>query len=201
MTARRASWLAGALLHQLLGDNEPLVGDLVEEYPHRSRSWFWRQVMFAVLARAIAGASATLREPQQLGGVLTSLAVFIVLSFQVAVAGSLLDDLIQRLDRTEVTRINHPEWLMFVVLLSLPAAWVIGRAMSQLQRRSRVATVLVCGASAAIVASVIVSVLSSESSRLFFPSVALQTATAMVFVLGLLAGGWSSSLHDRQASS
>ena len=101
MTARRAHWLAVALLHQLLGDNESLVGDLLEECPHRSRSWFWRQVMFAVRARAIAGASATFREPQRLGGVLTSLAMFTVLSFQVAVAGSLLHDLLKQLDRAQ----------------------------------------------------------------------------------------------------
>jgi hypothetical protein len=199
MTARRTP-LRVAILPYLLGDDEPLVGDLVEEWPHRSRSWFWRQVMFAVLARAITGASATLREPQRLGRGLTSLAVFVVLSFQVVVAGSLLDDLIQRLDRAQVTRINHPEWLMFVVLLSLPAAWVIGRTMSRLHGHSRVATVLVCGASAAVVALVTLSVLSSESSGFFFPSAALQTAAAMVFVLGLLVGGCGGAPSARGAT-
>ena len=199
MTARRASWLAVAVLHQLLGDNEPLLGDLLEDCPHRSRSWFWRQVAFAVLARTITSVSATVREPQRLGGALTSVAIFIVLSFQVAVAGSLLDDLIQRLDRAQVTRIHHPEWLMFVVLSSLPAGWIIGRAMSRLHRRSRVATVLVCGASAAVVASVTLSVSSSPSTGLVFPSAALQTAAAMVFLLALLVGGSRSSPRDRQA--
>ena len=199
MTARRTP-LRVAILPYLLGDDDPLVGDLVEECSYRSRSWFWHQVMFAVLARAITGASATLREPQRLGGVLTFLAVFIVLSFQVAVAGSLLDELIQRLDLAQVTRINHPEWLTCVVLLSLPGAWVIGSAMSRLHRRSRIATVLVSGASAAVVSSVTLSVSSSESSGFFFPSTALQTAAAMVFVLGLLVRGLCSSLHARRTS-
>jgi hypothetical protein len=199
MRARRAP-LRVAILPYLLGQDEPIVGDLVEECRLRSRSWFWRQVMFAVLARAITGASATVREPQRLGGVLTSFAVFIVLSFQVVVAGSLLDDLIQRLSLAQVTRINHPEWLTFVVLLSLPAGWVIGRAMSRLHRRSRLAAVLMGGASAAIVASLTLSVLRSESSGFMFPSVALQTAAAMVFVFSLLIG-LSPSLHARQASS
>jgi hypothetical protein len=189
MTARHPPWLAVALLRQLLGNNEPLLGDLVEECPHRSRSWFWHQVMFAVLARASTGAWATVREPQRLGGVLTSLAMFVVLSFQVAVAGSLLDDLIHRLDPAQATRINHPEWLIFAVLMSLPAGWVTGRAMSRLHRHSRVATILVCGASAAAVASVTLSLLSSESSGFVFPSAGLRTAAAMAFVLALLAGG------------
>ena len=56
MTASRQPWLAGRLLHRLFGNNEPLLGDLVEECPHRSRSWFWRQVLFVVLTRAITGA-------------------------------------------------------------------------------------------------------------------------------------------------
>jgi hypothetical protein len=42
MTPTRASWLGIALLHQLLGDNEPLVGDLIEERANRSTAWFWR---------------------------------------------------------------------------------------------------------------------------------------------------------------
>lgn len=201
MTASRPTWLEVSLLHQLLGNNEPLVGDLVEECPHRSRSWFWRQILFAVLARAITSALATLREPRRLAAGLTSLGMFIVLGFQVVVAGSLLDDLIPRLDRGQMTRSNHAESLVFLVMLSVPVAWFIGKVMSRLHRRLRVASVVVCGASAAAVASMIVSVLSSEGSGVFFPSLPLQTASALVFVLALLVGGLSSSLHDRQPAS
>jgi hypothetical protein len=114
----------------------------------------------------------------------------------VGIGTEAIDDLIRRVDRAQVTRLNHPEWLIFVVLLSLPAAWTFGRAMSRLHRRSRVATVLACGAIAAIVGSVTVSVLSSEPTGFFFPSAAYQTAAAMVFVLGLLIGSSSPSVHD-----
>jgi hypothetical protein len=197
MSARRTGWRV-ALLDHLLGDNEPLAGDLVEECPRRSRAWFWRQVMFAALARAMMGTRATLREPQRLEGRLASIAVFIILSFQVVVAGSLLDVLIQRVDRAQVPRLDHPDWLVFVVLFSLPGAWVLGGAMSRLHRRSRVATVLGYGAGAAIVASVILFMLSPEATGFFFPSIAHQIAAAMVFVLGLLIASSRSSLHDRQ---
>jgi hypothetical protein len=187
MTASPAPWIGVALLHRLIGDNEPLVGDLVEECAYRSRTWFWRQVIFVVLLRATTGALTTLREPQRLASALTSLAVFIVLAFQVVVAGSLLDDLINRLGRSPAIQIGHPEWLVFVILSSLPAAWLIGRAAISLHRRSRVATVLLCGSTAAIVAFVTLSVLSSEPIGLYFPSAARQTVAAMAFVLGLLA--------------
>ena len=169
MTPRRARWSGVALLQQLLGDNEPLVGDLVEECANRPNAWFWRQVVYAVLARAVTGASASLREPLRLEGALTSLAMFVILSFEAVVAGSLLANVIQQLGRAQLTWMNHPEWFRRGVLLSLPVAWVIGTAMTRLHWRSRIATVLVCGASAAVVASVIVSVLSSEGTGFFFP--------------------------------
>lgn len=194
MTTGRTPWRI-AFLPYLLGDDEPLVGDLVEEWPRRSNVWFWRQVMFAVFVRTMTSVSAALREPQRLTGGLAHIAIFVILSFQVVVAGSLLDDLIRRLD-PQVTQLNHPEWFIFIVLLSLPAAWTSGKAMSHLHRRSRVAAVLVCGASAAIVGSVTVSVLSSDAARLFFPSAAHQTVAAMVFMLGLLVGSSSPSRHD-----
>ena len=186
-----------ALLPHLFGDDEPLVGDLVEEWPRRSNAWFWRQVVFAMLAKARATASAALREPQRLTGALGATAIFLMLSFQVVVAGSLLDDLIRRIDRTQMTRIDHPEWLLFFVLLSLPVAWFIGRAIGRLHHRSRAATVVIAGASAAVVGAVTVSILSAADS--FFPSAAQQTAAGMVFVLGLLIGSSSRSPLDRQA--
>ena len=199
MTTSRPSRLGVALLHQLLGTNESLVGDLVEEYPRRGTSWFWRQVLFAVFAHAMTRALTTSREPQRLAAGLTSFGMFIVLSFQVVVAGSLLDDLIPRFARAQMARINHSEWLVFAVMLSLPVAWFIGKAMRRLHRRFRVTAVLVCGVGAAVAASVTLSVLSPVATGFFFPSAALQTAAAMAFVLVLLIAA-SASLHDRQPS-
>ena len=191
MTAKRAPRLGVALL-QWLGNNEPLVGDLVEDCPQRSTAWFWRQVAFAVLAGAMTGAAAVLREPQRLGGALAAVAMFLILSFQIVVSGSLLDKVIRRIDQAGVTRINHPEWMTFVVLLSLLVAWVIGWATRRLHRRSRLATVVVCGASAAIAVETALAVLSSEATG-FFPAAPHQTAAAMAFAVGLLAGGYKHS--------
>lgn len=186
-----------ALLPYFLGNDEPLVGDLVEEWPRRSSAWFWRQVVFAMLGKAGATVSVALREPQRLTGALEASAIFLILSFQVVVAGSLLDDLIRRIDRTQMTRIDHPEWLLFFVLLSLPVAWSIGWAISALHHRSRAATVAIAGASAAVVGAVTVSLLSATDS--FFPSAGQQTAVSIVFVFALLLGSSSRSFLDRKA--
>lgn len=53
MTRTDPPWLAVALLRRFVHDNEPLVGDLLEEFAvRRSRLWLWRQVLAAVAIRA-----------------------------------------------------------------------------------------------------------------------------------------------------
>ena len=191
MTTRPTSRLRIGLISWFLGDDEPLAGDLVEECPHRSRTWFWRQLIFVVLTRTATAAAASLRDPAQLVGPLASLGMFIVLCFQVVVAGSLLAGVLP------LTRIDRPEWLTSVVLLSFPVAWVIGKAVNRLRERSRLSTVLLCGASAAVAAVLTHSVMSS-TAPVFFPAIGHQAAAAIAFVVGLLVGAADSGgfRHD-----
>lgn len=50
MSTHRAPRLAVALLNWLLPEHEPLTGDLLEEFQRRrSRLWFWRQTIAAVV--------------------------------------------------------------------------------------------------------------------------------------------------------
>ena len=186
MTTRPTPRLRIGLVNWFLDDDEPLAGDLVEECSYRSRTWFWRQLMFAVLTRTAKSAAASLRDPAQLVGPLASLAMFMVLCFQVVVAGSLLASVLPR------TRVAGHEWLALVVLLSLPAGWGTGNVMTRLHARSRVATVVLCGASAAVIGLVTNSALTSTGA-VVFPALGVQAMVAMVFVAGLVGGtdsGW-----------
>ena len=46
--------LAVALLHRCVSANEPLVGDLLEEFQSgRSRVWFWKQVCLAIVTDVV----------------------------------------------------------------------------------------------------------------------------------------------------
>lgn len=55
MKASEPPRLALALLRRFAGDNEPLVGDLLETFARRpSRWWFWRQTVLAVLIRVFS---------------------------------------------------------------------------------------------------------------------------------------------------
>jgi hypothetical protein len=83
------------LLRWFLDDNQPLAGDLIEMGADRSRTWFWSQLTFAVLARTTTGARATLRDPARLAAPLASLGMMMALCFQMGVAGSLLVGLVR----------------------------------------------------------------------------------------------------------
>jgi hypothetical protein len=52
MTGSDPPPLAAALLRRFLRDNEPLAGDLLERFAvSRSRLWFWREVLAAIVIR------------------------------------------------------------------------------------------------------------------------------------------------------
>jgi len=54
MTTLEPPRLARTLLHRLALDNEPLAGDLVEEFRRRqSRLWLWRQLIVALVIQTL----------------------------------------------------------------------------------------------------------------------------------------------------
>lgn len=181
-----------ALLTWLLDGDEPLAGDLMEECVHRPRSWFWWQLIFAVVGRTATGAVAYLRQPSRLEEHLASVAVLGILCFQVVVVGSLLSVLLPEI------RIERPEWLTFGLLLSLPVAWAIGKAVSHVRSKHRIATVVLYGASAAVAALTTNAMLTS-SGAVLFRAVGVQAGAAAVFVVGLLAGAASADSSNRES--
>ena len=201
MKSRQPPRVGITLLRQLVRDNEPLIGDLIEMCSERSNAWFWRQALFTVLARTIAHASTNLRQLTSLEGALVSIAMLVVLSFQGVVAGSLLNYLLAGLDFAWVAPTAHSGWLTYPIVLSFMAAIVIGHVTGRFHHRSRVTAVVVCGASATLAALLTLSLLNPTPTRFFLPSAALQTAAAMAFVIGLLAGVCRTSLSNRRTSS
>ena len=120
--------------------------------------------------------------------------MFMVLCFQVVVAGSLLASVLPR------TRVAGHEWLAIVALLSLSVGWGTGNVTRRLHARSRVATVALCGASAAVIGLVTHSVLTSTGA-VAFPAIGVQAMAAMVFVSGLVVGADSGWFKRDRASA
>jgi hypothetical protein len=172
----------------VLGDNEPLIGDLLEESLVRPPAWLWRQVIFVVCTAVATRVCGALREPQRLAGGLAAVAIFAVLSFQVVVAGHLLQDLVRHVSQSRISRFSHSDSVGLIIALSLAAAWAFGRTMNRLHQRSRLVTVLVCGATAAITGFVLVLASRGEATAFFVPSAAHVTAGAMAAVLAWLVG-------------
>jgi hypothetical protein len=200
VTLRHPPRLAALLTRLLPHEDEPLVGDLIEGHVDRSNGWFWRQVLFAVLLRAIRRARIPLRHAT-VEMALTSMAMLAVLGFEAVVAGTLLDHLFEQLGFALVTQASlQLRWLASFTALSFVLALVVGRLAACVHRRSRLVVVLACGASATLMALLTLYLSSPGPMRLFLPSAARQVVVGMVFIIGLLAGFKSQPVRDRRLS-
>jgi len=182
------------LVARVLGDNEPLVGDLIEECERRSPAWLWRQLAFAAAVRLITGVARSLREPGRLEKSLTSLAVFGILCFQVSVAGSLLDVLLRLREHERLA------WLIPVALMAFPEGCAIGKLAGRVRPAHRMMTIVLCGGSAAVAAALVSSMLRSTGA-VFFPSIGFQVGIAAVFLLGMRIGAIGGTATKDEAFS
>jgi hypothetical protein len=142
MTARAPSRLALAILDRLIRD-EPLKGDLIEEFERRqSQWWLWRQVLGAL----VCGNGHYIRRPQSAEMCVLGIAVIILVSFEAVfvvnviywlafgppvpnIAGwaYLLPGLPEG---TGATVTPTPAWVyapLLAVAASLPVAWLVAR--------------------------------------------------------------------------
>jgi hypothetical protein len=183
MTPRNPPRLATALLNAFAG-NEPLAGDLEEEFrAGRSALWYWRQVLAAVAAAqrrrtSIHDVFAPQNMPMQviMLGLISVCAVFTV---KVTVFMMIHDG---------ARIVNDPGfvWEVFRLALSFVVATGAGAAIARLHDRHRDAAVLAFAASMALWSLVNLYVLDGEGN---LDSAVTHVLALLVFVSGLLAGG------------
>lgn len=200
MTLRQPPRLAVLLAKLLPQSDEPLVGDLIEGHGDRSNTWFWRQVLFVILLRTIDRVRIPLRHAT-FEVALTSMAMLAVVGFEAVVAASLVDHLFEQLGFAWVTQSSlQTRRLASFTTLSFVLALVVGRLAAGIHRRSRLAVVLACGASATLMALLTLYLSSPGPMRPFLPSAPRQVAAAMVFIIGLLAGFKLQPVRERRLS-
>ena len=190
MTARRPSRLALALLDRFVADNEPLKGDLLEEFEaRRSHWWLWRQVIGALVC---ARTQRSLRLPQNADMAVLGMAMLLLVSFEAVFVmnvvhrlafGPPLPDItgyfhLVRLGALDSTAGVTPPPLALVpalcaVAASMPAGWLI----AQVHQQHRALSVCLFTLSLALCAGF--------NLRSPLPA---QLVTMMVFVIGLLGG-------------
>ena len=191
MKTRRPSRLALALLDCFVADDEPLKGDLLEEFEaRRSQWWLWRQVIGALVC---ARAQRPFRLPQGADMAVLGAAMVLLVSFEAVFVmnvvhrltfGPPLPDIkgyfyLVQLGALDARAGVAPPPLAVVPALcaiaaSMPAGWLIARVHQQHQSLAVCLFTLSVGLCAGF--------------NLPSPPAA-QLLTMMVFVVGLLGGG------------
>jgi hypothetical protein len=196
MKSGRPPRFAVALLARCVPDNEPLTGDLLEEWRERSDAWFWRQVLLAVLARAILSIRTNPRTTTE--AVLLAAAMLALLGFQAVVVASLMNHLLVLNGTAWIPRTGrYQEWQLYSTVPSFVVAMLTGRVIGRVHRDHRVAAALGWSASATAAAFMNLYLFVPDVLlQPFVPDVALQTAVAMVFISGLFAGIVSRSICE-----
>jgi hypothetical protein len=172
------------LLLKRFTENEHLIGDLQEEYrAGRSRAWYWRQVMAALMMRTTH--PVDLYEFVAVQGtfmqvvMLTLVSVCVVFSVKliavVVLDHTIFSMLIGRNGAQEIVRLA----LSFVVALP------IGVAIARVHAQSRKATVLALSAIVPVWAFANLYVLDGRGN---LDSALPHVASLLVFVVGLLRG-------------
>jgi hypothetical protein len=201
MNAQHPSRLALAVFDCFVADNEPLKGDLLEEFDiRRSQWWLWRQVIGAVVCqRRLRSLPRERTDMVVLGG-----AVLVLLSFEAVFITNVLHRLLfgpplpeitaylflvppQRVEPTAGELIRTALASMYAPLIamaaSMPVAWLISRFHESHYALSRGAFAF------SVMACTVLSI------QLPF---GIQFLTTLVFIIGLLMSGCLAVTIDQR---
>lgn len=183
--------LAKVLLDWLAPGNEPLRGDLDEEFAAgRGSAWYWRQVVatialegpLAIRARAVA----------RVENFVTGMITLILLGFYAVFVVNVTDWLLRFEGMHLLLQLPDAFGPLNGVapLLALALGAGTGRVISSGHRDHRVLSIVVFGGTTMLCAAAALKAASGgdASASLFLPGFIPQVATTAMFVLGLIGG-------------
>lgn len=206
MKPRRPARLTRMILNEFLAANEPLTGDLLEEFESgRSQWWLFRQAVAAALYENTP-TSATIRSDMHtimLGvGLLSVLSLEVVMVVNVlrrfmfgpplqGINGYLYLFLFHRnmVDPSVPTIVASPGNLTLALTLAIIVSTVLGSMLARVHDHHRGLSV------ALLTTAVFVSAALNNGFTL-----AVQVVIAAVFIAGLIVGGRVFSLNDADAT-
>jgi hypothetical protein len=200
MKASQPPRLALALLERCVPDNEPLVGDLLEDRLKRSDAWFWRQVVFALLSYTflLVRTKPFLTTER----VLVTTAMLALLGLYTVVVATLMTRLIVLSDAWFPQTGRYEALQLYFTVPAFAAAIVMGRVIRRLHHGHRVMRVLGCSVTASAAACLnLYLFVPNALLQPLVPHAATQIAVGMVFIAGLFVGIDSGSPCETQPHS
>jgi hypothetical protein len=185
------------LLLKAFTDNEPLVGDLHEEYhAGRSRAWYWRQALMAVFVAPLR--RGDVHELFAVQGVFMQVVMLALISVCAVftmkfMAVVMFDDAVTRM---LVGPRGAREFVRVVVSFAL--AMPIGLAIARVHAWDRRAAVLAFSTTMALWAFVNLYLLNGVRN---LDSALPHVVASLMFIVGLLAGGIHLDLMLRSDTS
>ena len=175
------------LLDRFVAD-EALKGDLVESAADRTSSWFWHQVLSALLVQTISCVRTAPRLTTE--AMLVATAMLALIGFNAVVVANLLSQLFLLNDADWILHSGRFEgWQIYATAPLFAAAVLSGRGIGAFHREHRVWAILGCGLSASTAAFVnFYLFVPSVPLQPFIPNPAQQTVVALLFAGGLFIG-------------
>ena len=187
MTSRHPPSLPLALLERCVPGNEPLVGDLLEQWRARSAAWLWRQVLFAVLSAMVLQLRTTPRLIAE--RVLIATAMLALLGFYTLVAAALMNRVIALSDAWFPQTGRYQELQLYFAVPAVAGAVLMGHMIGRLHHSHRVLCVLGCSAAATSAACLNVYLFVPNALlQPLVPHAATQIVLGMLFIAGLFIG-------------
>ena len=187
---RRPPRLASLLLERLAPGNDPLRGDLEEEFANgRTSAWYWTQVIAAIAQQGplAVRARGLVAAENFVTGIITLVLIGFYAVFVVNVTEWLL--------RFEGVRVW--EWVPnalgpldgLAAVLTFALGLAAGRWVGTRERAHRVAMIVAFGGATMACASVALKAVSmAADSSAFLPGILSQVAMTAPFVIGLIGG-------------
>jgi hypothetical protein len=195
-----ATWLLEHL--QSSPSNDSLAGDLFEEYGHgRSRLWYWKQVLAAIVVSACREIAA--HPVLALRAIVVGWAVWYF--YAVAVIPALIVPLARRILPTAWAMTSSPFVITWWALWA-PIYAVSGWAVARLHRPHRIAMVLAFAASIFLYELRMLPWIwfharNSLTSTRFLPYLVFDWQALIVSPLSALLGGLWGALAERDSSA
>lgn len=187
---RRPPRLAALLLERLVPENDPLRGDIEEEFAAgRTSAWYWRQVFAAITAQAplTVRARGLVAAENFVTGIITLILIGFYAVFVVNVTEWLL-----RFEGVHVWKwipnalgpLNGVAWLLTFTIGLVAGRWVANR-----DRAHRVAMIIAFGGTTMLCATVALKAVTlAVQTGAFLPNILSQVSMTAPFVIGLIGG-------------